>query len=128
MGKIELTAEFDMDRLIRQLSVTQLEAFSAAILADLQRRKSQDPQQRQLALLEALNNCVWPEEKRESLEKLLQLRNEATLSEAQQTKLEQLIEEEEWLRVERMRLLHEMAQLEGVGLEELMTRLGIKLG
>ncbi len=126
MGKIELKAEYDVKAILSQLTLSQLEAFSLEIKADLMRRKADNPKEKETALLyQIMEECTLSPESLTAFHRLIEKRSDTLLTETEQLQLDRLIEEEELLRVQRVKLLGELAQLRGISLKELASDLGI---
>ena len=126
MGKIELKAVFDVNAILSQLNIRQLEEFLAAIAADLKKRKAKDPRVHEADLLHKLSEvCVLPEKSLQQFYELTEKKQVDSLSEREQQLLNKLIEEEEILRTQRVKLLGELAHLRGISLEQLMIDLGL---
>lgn len=127
MQKIQIQAEVDVKSLLAQLDTDELEDFMQKAAAVLTQRRTGDKKARETALLQQLNEtCVLPEASWAQFRILLDKRAQATLSEAEALQLEKLIQEEEALRVQRIKILGELVQLKGTGLLQIAEELGIQ--
>ena len=126
MGKVQIQTEIDIQKLLSQLETSQLEEFLSEIRALIIRRKSKDTQTLQLKLLQKLNEeCVLTESHKEKFRQLTDKKETTELTANEQKELSKLIQEEESLRLKRINILGELAQLKGISLPELTKELGI---
>ena len=126
MGKVQIQTEIDIQKLLSQLETSQLEEFLREIRALITRRKSKDTQTLQLKLLQKLNEeCVLTESHKEKFRQLTAKRETTELTANEQKELSKRIKEEESLRLKRINILGELAQLKGISLPELTKELGI---
>ena len=118
--------KFDVTAFLAQFNTDELEAFKVEVEADIKRRKTDDSKVREVVLLQALNDCVLPEG---NLKKALHLNEKRKQNQLNDSELEQfmkLAQEEETLRLKRIRILGELAQLKNISLPQLAESLGIK--
>ena len=112
--------------LLPQMDVQELEAAMREIASLLTRRKSNDPKRKEKELLRRLSEeCVLPYKDLERFHFLNKKRGAAELSKKELKELFDLIEEEEAMRVKRVRILGELSLLKGVPLLQLTKNLGI---
>jgi len=127
MQKIQIQAEVDVKSLIAQMDTDDLEYFVQKASAVLPQRRTTNIKAKETKLLQRLNEeCILPDIHWTRLRELLQKRSMQSLSEAEATQLENLIQEEESLRVKRVEILGKLAQLKGVSLEQVVEELGIQ--
>lgn len=118
--------KFDVATFLAQFNTDELEAFKVEVEADIKRRKTNDKEVREVVLLEALNDCVLPEG---NLKKALHLNKKRKQNQLNDNELEDflaLAQEEETLRLKRVRILGELAQIKNMSLPQLTEALGIK--
>lgn len=126
MQKIQVKAEVDIESLLAQLDTDELEDFVREAAAVLTQRKSGDKKNKEVELLQRLNEeCALPEAHWNSFRELLIKRSAFKLSDEEAALLEYLIREEEALRLKRVQILGELAQLKGISLEKIVDELGI---
>lgn len=127
MQKIQIQAEVDVKSLIAQMDTDDLEDFVQKASAVLTQRKTTNIKARETELLQRLNEeCILPEIHWLHFRELLQKRAIQPLSETEEMQLENLIEEEELLRIKRIKILGELAQLKGVTLQQIVEELDIQ--
>lgn len=118
--------KFDIPTFLAQFNTDELEAFKVEVEADIMRRKTIDKKVREVVLLQALNDCVLPEK---NLKRALHLDEKRKQNQLNSNELEdflKLAQEEEELRLKRVRLLGELAQIKNKSLTQLTEELGIK--
>jgi len=127
MQKIQIQAEVDIKSLLAQMDTDDLEDFVQKASAVLTQRKTTNIKAKETKLLQRLNEeCILPDMHWTRLQELLQKRATQSLSEPEATQLENLIQEEESLRVKCVEILGKLAQLKGVTLEEVVEELDIQ--
>jgi 6-phosphogluconate dehydrogenase len=126
MAKVQILTEIEIQKLLSQLKTSQLESFLREISALLARRKTKDKKALEARLLQQLNEeCVLSEEHWQEFTALKAKREAIKISDAELTRLGQLIREEEKLRLKRIQILGELSQLRGTSLPQLTQELGI---
>lgn len=118
--------KFDVTAFLAQFDTNELEAFKVEVEADIKRRKTSDKKIREVVLLQALNDCVLPEDNLKRALHLNQKRKENQLTDNELENFMKLAQEEEVLRLKRIRILGELAQLKNISLPQLTEELGIK--
>lgn len=127
MTRIQFQTELDIHQLINQLSISELETFSKAINHAIEQKKLQEQEQKEKVLLKELNtNCVLPTNSWDRFQKLVNLREQGNISDDERQELEQLILEEEKLRLKRIEVLGELSKLKNVPLATLMQEMDIQ--
>lgn len=127
MQKIQIQTELDLQSLLQQLKTSELEAFSREIAMLLTQRKAKDTKIREAELLQKLNEeCVLSSHQLQLFYFLSQKRKEKELPKKELKQLFQLIHEEEKLRLKRIKILGELAQLRNTSIDKLIIQLGIK--
>ena len=128
MAKVQVTTEIDLKAILSQLDTDELEAYAKEISDLLTQRKAKSKKARIAELLKQLNEeCVLPEKDLKRFYELRKKRSKKELSEKELAELFQLIKEEEALRIQRIKVLGELAKLKGVSMAELNKELGIKI-
>jgi hypothetical protein len=126
MQKVQVNAEIDIKSFLSQLEDNELEEFMREISALLVRRRTEDKKTKELALLRRLNEeCALPEAHWLRFESLSNKREAEELTPAEREELLQLIKEEEQLRLRRIQILGELAQLKGISLSRIAEELGV---
>lgn len=126
MSKIQVQAEVDVKSLLAQMDTDELEGLVREASALLTQRKSDSGKSQITQLLQRLNEeCALPEAHWEAFHFLSQKRATQGLSETEQAALDALIQKEEALRLKRIQLLGELAQLKGVSILQMAEELGI---
>lgn len=109
------------------LPTDELEAVVREASALLTRRRTPDKKAREAQLMLRLNTeCVLSEAHWAKFWDLTAKQDADQLTEKEQAELFQLIEEEERMRVVRVKIMGELAQLKGISLPVLAQQLGIK--
>lgn len=126
MDKVQIHTEIDVQKLLSQFKTSQLEAFLREISALIRRRKTTDKQALEATLLQRLNEeCVLSPEHWAEFNQLIQKRESKHISDQELVRLELLIQEEERLRLKRIQILGELAELKEISLPQLTKELGI---
>jgi len=121
-------AKVSADQLLEaasQLNPKELEQFVSQVIALQARRRVPSPSKTETELLMKINNGL-PADVRARYRVLIKKRQEESLSEEEYEELIRLSDQTEWLQVERLEALIELAQLRGTTLDALMDSLGIK--
>lgn len=127
MQKVQLMTEIDLKTLLTQLKTDELEVFLREITATLTRRRTTDAKARETALLLQLNEeCALPETHWAKFHSLTEKRLTSEWTPAEADELSDLIQEEEQLRLKRIRILGELSQIKGISLTQITEQLGIK--
>lgn len=127
MQKVQVQAEIDVKSFLSQLGTSELEDFLRETAALLKRRKVGDKKAKEAALLRRLNEeCALPEAHWQRFRSLDVKRQSSELTAHESKELFQLIKEEEQLRLKRIQILGELAQIKGISLPEIAKELGIK--
>ena len=106
-----------------QMPVTELEAFVQQLNALITRKKTTDKNLRDTILLDKINQTVLDKTKRERYQSLIYRMEMETISDIEHTELLKLVEQEEKIRVKRLKYLIELAQLRNIILPQLMKTL-----
>jgi DNA-binding MarR family transcriptional regulator len=126
MQKVQVQAEIDIKSFLAQLGNSELEAFLREVSALLAQRKAKDKAALEAALLLRLNEeCELPPAHWARFEVLSDKREAEALTPSEQDELLSLIKAEEQLRLRRIQVLGELAQLRGTSLPELAEALGL---
>lgn len=127
MQKVQIQAEVDPKSMLSQLGTQELEAFMREIKGLLTRRRTKDTKAKEKALLQRLNEeCALPEAHWQQFRLLNEKMQAGDLTPTEKAAFFQLVKEEEKMRLLRIKLLGELAQLRGVSLPEIAEQLGIK--
>ncbi len=127
MQKIQIQTELDMNTILQQLKISELEAFAREISMHITQRKAKDKKTREAELLQKLNEeCVLPHQHLQLFYFLIEKRRNKQLSKNEAKQLAQLIQEEEMMRLKRIKILGELAQLKNIPISQLTEQLGIK--
>lgn len=130
MTKIQIHTEIDTQGLlasISQIPVKELENFVQELNAVIIRRKTNNKEYRERALLSHINKAVLSNDKAERYVNLHLKLEEGTLIESEYQEFMDLVAQEEILRNERVKYLIELAQLRAVTLPQLMYSLGLNI-
>jgi hypothetical protein len=126
MEKVQVQTEIDIKTFLSQLGNKELEEFLREISALMTRRKTGNKKAREVELLRQLNeDCVLPESHWLRFNELTQQRDAGKLTSKESKELFSLIKQEEQLRLQRIKILGELAQIKGNTLEALTVELGI---
>ena len=106
-----------------QMPVTELESFIYQLNALVTRKKTPDNNLRDTVLLDKINRTVLEKSKRARYQTLIYKLEMETISDTDHAELEALVEEEEKIRVKRLKYLIELSQLRNVTLPQLMKTL-----
>ena len=106
-----------------QMPVTELEAFVQQLNALITRKKTTDKSLRDTILLDKINQTILDKNKRERYQSLVYQMEMETISDAEHAELLKLVEQEEKIRVKRLKYLIELAQLRNIALPQLMKTL-----
>ena len=106
-----------------EMPLTELEGFVQQLNALVTRRKTTDTSWRDTNLLDKITRTVLDKPKRERYQALIYKLEMETLSDLEHTELVGLVEQEEKIRVKRLKYLIELAQLRNVSLPQLMKTL-----
>ena len=106
-----------------QMPLTELEAFVQQLNSLITRKKTTDSNVRDTVLLDKITQTVLEKVKRERYQALIYGLEMETLSDAEHNELLKLVEQEERIRVKRLKFLIELAQLRNVTLPQLMKNL-----
>ena len=131
MTKIQIHTEIDTQGLlasVSQIPVNELENFVQELNAVITRRKTNNKEYRERALLSQINKTVLPNNKAERYVSLHLKLEAETLTESEYQEFMDLVAQEEILRNERVKYLIELAQLRAVTLPQLMNSLGLNMG
>ena len=127
MEKVQIQTEIDIQKLLAQLNTSQLEACMREISALIRLRSTTDKTALEARLLQQLNEaCVLPLEDWREFTQLKEKREAESISEAELSRLAELIQQEERLRLKRVELLGALAELREISLPVLMKELGIQ--
>ena len=127
MSKVQIKTEIDLLSILTQLDTSELETYAKEIANLLTQRKAKSKKAKITALLQQLNeDCILPEKDIERFYQLRQKRAAQELSKKELTELFRLIDEEEGLRIKRIKILGEIATLKGISISKLTKELGIK--
>ena len=120
-------AEINIPYFLSQFKTNELEEFMREIAALIKSRKTKNKKAREVELLQTLNeDCVLPQA---HLERFLFLKKKRENNELPKEELEELfkfIEEEETLRLKRIHILGEIADLRSVSILKVTKDLGIQ--
>ena len=106
-----------------QMPLNELEAFVHELNAVITRKKTTDKSSRDTILLDKINRTVLDKAKRERYQALIYTLEMETISDVEHTELLELVEQEEKIRVKRLKYLIELAQLRNITLPQLMKNL-----
>jgi len=127
MQKIQVLTKNGVYLPLKQLKTSELENFAREISMLITQRKTKNKKDREFELLRKLNEeCVLPDTNLELFYFLNEKKNKLKLTDSEQQKFSQLIREEETLRLKRVRILGELAQLRSITIDQLIHELGIK--
>ena len=106
-----------------QMPLTELEAIIHQLNAIVTRKRTSDKSLRDTVLLDKITRTVLEKSKRERYQALIFKSEMETVSDREQTELMELVEEEEKIRVKRLKYLIELSQLRNITLPQLMKTL-----
>lgn len=126
MPKIQIQTEIDFQGLLDQMPTTDIEAFVQEASSVLVRRKAGE-KNREHNLLRRLNEeCALPDEHWRQYRELLEKRQiTQSFSPSEQEQFDVLVREEEQMRLKRIKILGELAQLKGLTLDQIAAKLGL---
>jgi hypothetical protein len=126
MPKIQIQTEIDFQGLLDQMPTTDIEAFVQEASSVLVRRKAGE-KNREHTLLRRLNEeCALPDEHWRQYRELLEKRQiTQSFSPSEQEQFDVLVREEEQMRLKRIKILGELAQLKGLTLDQIAAKLGL---
>lgn len=107
------------------MKIQELETLMRELNGVLFRKKSKNKAYREKELLRLINEAILEKEKRERYWQLSLLLEEGIMSDAEHAEFMDLVEKEESLRNQRVKLLIELSQLRGLPLNKLMEELGL---
>ena len=128
MTKIQIHAEIDAQTFlssVSQIPVNELEYFVRELNALITRRKENNKEYRDRALLSKINQAVLPKGQTERYVSLHLKLEDETISESEYQEFMDLVAKEELLRNERVKYMIELSQLRGVSLPQIMNSLGL---
>jgi hypothetical protein len=108
---------------VSQMPLTELEAFVYQLNAVIARKRMTDKSLRDTILLDKINRTVLEKSKRERYQTLLYKMEMTPISDKEHSELLELVEQEEKIRVKRLKYLIELAQLRNLPLPQLMKNL-----
>lgn len=127
MQQIKVKADIDVNHLLSNLQTDELELVIREASAMLTQRKTLNKKSQEALLLNRLNEeCMLPDSHWTRFRELTAKRDIGQLSEQEQVELLQLIDAEEQIRLVRIKILGELAQLKGISLPQLVEQLGIQ--
>ncbi len=127
MQKVQVQAEVDVKSFLSQFGTMELEELQREIPALLARRRAVDKKAEETALLRRLNEeCALPEKHWLRFNTLNEKKQQTELTSQEWKEFFRLVKEEERLRLKRILILGELAQLRGVSLDEIADALGVK--
>ncbi len=106
-----------------QMPLTDLEMFVQQLNAVIRDKKKTDKNLQDTILLDKINRTVLDKSKRLRYQALIQQMEIETISDIEHSELLELVEEEEKIRVKRLKYLIELAQLRNITLPQLMKTL-----
>ena len=128
MTKIQIQTEIDTQTFlssVSQMPVNELEYFVRELNALITRRKENNQEYRDRALLSKINQAILPKEQTERYVSLHLKLEAETISESEYQEFMDLVAQEEELRNERVKYMIELSQLRGVTLPHVMNSLGL---
>lgn len=121
-------ATIDSKSLLRdadKMPVAELERFLIDINALLRRKRTQDKTLRQRQLLSKINHTILDSAKSERYQILVEKLELGTTTDAERNEFENLANQEEKLRNQRVKYMIELSQLQDVSLPQVMESLGL---
>ncbi len=112
--------------LFPKLSTNDLEEFLLEIKTIIGSRKNSKKGNKEIELIEKLNETVLPESSILAYQAIINKRATNELSEDEQTQLDKLIEEDLILQTKRIHILGELAKLRNKTVAEVMEGLGLQ--
>jgi hypothetical protein len=106
-----------------QMPLTELETFVHQLNALVVRRKTNNQNAQDTILLDKINQTVLEKSKRQRYQTLIYKLEMESLSDVEHAELMELVEQEEKIRVKRLKYLIQLAQLRNIPLPQLMKNL-----
>lgn len=128
MSKVPVKAEIDIQSVIAgltNLKISELEDFARELSGLITRKKTKDKGLREKELLALITQTTLPVDKRNRYLELSEKVEDETITEKEHVELLNLVEKEEGLRAERVKLLLELAQIKNISMPQLMEQLGL---
>lgn len=126
MPKIQIQTEIDIQGLLDQMPTTDIEAFVQQASSVLLRRKAGEKNSEPILLRRLNEECALSDEHWRNYRKLLEKRQlTQSFSPSEQEQFDALVREEEQIRLKRIKILGELAQLKGLTLEQMAAKLGL---
>lgn len=123
----KLKVELDLTKVLKGLKISDLENLIKEASALVIRRKAKDNKQLVSELLFQLNHVYVPsQEHLDKFFKLVEKRNQETITAKELKKLQALIDEEEAFQVERIKILGKLGQIWEMPIMEVVKKLGLK--
>lgn len=122
-------AQFEINQiksLFPKFQTPELEDFLREIKRILKSREPLNKKQKEVQLIQKLNETALPKENLERYIFLHKKRKQSDLSEVELAEMSDLIDEELELQTKRVYILGELSELKGVPIIELAKQLGIK--
>lgn len=127
MQQIRVKADIDVNHLLSNLKTDELEMVIREASAMLTQRKTHDIKTQEALLFNRLNEeFILPDNYWTRFRELISKRDNGQLTEPELSELLHLIEQEEQMRLNRLKILGELSQLKGISLPELIKQLGIQ--
>jgi hypothetical protein len=130
MTKIQIQSEIDAQSLltsVSQVPVSELEYFVRELNALITRKKFENKEYQERALLSKINKTVLTKTKLERYMALHHKLEFTGLSESEHKEFMVLVAEDEKKRNERVKYLIELAELQSITLPQLMKNLGLNI-
>jgi hypothetical protein len=108
---------------VSQMPLVELESFVHQLNAVILRKKTTNEQVQDTILLDKINSTVLDKTKRQRYQALIYILEMKNISDAEHTELMDLVEQEEKIRVKRLKYLIQLAQLRNITLPQLMKNL-----
>jgi hypothetical protein len=108
---------------VSQMPLVELESFVHQLNAVILRKKTTNEQVQDTILLDKINSTVLDKTKRQRYQALIYILEMKSISDAEHTELMDLVEQEEKIRVKRLKYLIQLAQLRNITLPQLMKNL-----
>ena len=106
-----------------QMPLIELEAYVQQLNGLITRKRTTDTNLRDTILLDKIMRTVFDKAKRERYQALIYKLEMETISDTDHAELMELVEQEEKIRVKRLKYLIELAQLRNITLPQLMKNL-----
>jgi hypothetical protein len=108
---------------VSQMPLVELESFVHQLNAVILRKKTTNEQVQDTILLDKINSTVLDKTKRQRYQALVYILEMKNISDAEHAELMNLVEQEEKIRVKRLKYLIQLAQLRNITLPQLMKNL-----